>query len=91
MKNMILAAVAALAFVAPSFAADSAAAAKLNANCFCGMAANAAVEPVTIKVGEADKKIATCSKDCAEAVKKMDPKEAWKGIEAHNKASATVK
>ena len=91
MKNMILAAVAALAFAAPSFAAEGAAAQKLNANCFCGKATDSSIEAVTVKVGEADKKIATCSKDCAEAVKKMDPKEAWKGIEAHNKASATVK
>ncbi len=91
MKNMILAAVAALAFIAPSFAAESATADKLNETCVCGKTADAKVEAVTVKVGEADKKIATCSKECSEAVKKMDPKEAWKAVEAHNKAGASVK
>jgi hypothetical protein len=93
MKNIILAAVAAFAFIAPTFAAEGAAAVaeKTNANCVCGHAADAKVEAVSVKVGEADKKIAVCSKECAEAVKKMDPKEAWKAVEAHNKAGATVK
>ena len=91
MKNLILAAVAVLAFAAPAFAAEGAAAQKLNTTCFCGQAVDTSIEAVTVRVGEVDKKIATCSKDCAEAVKKMDPKEAWKGIEAHNKAGATVK
>lgn len=91
MKNMILAAVAALAFVAPSFAGESDSAASLNQTCVCGKAADASVEAATIKVGDADKKIAVCSKECSEAVKKMDPKEAWKAVEAHNKAGASVK
>lgn len=92
MKSMIIAAVATLAFLAPAFGEDAKPAAEsLNAMCCCGKPVDAKVEPVSIKVGDADKKIAVCSKECAEAVKKMDPKEAWKAVEAHNKKTEVVK
>jgi len=92
MKNIILAAVAAFAFIAPSFAAEgTAAVAKLNETCVCGKPVDAKVEAVNVKVGEMEHKVATCSTDCAEAVKKMDPKEAWKAVEGHNKAVVPVK
>jgi hypothetical protein len=92
MKSMLIAAVAALAFLAPAFGEDAKPAhAATNANCCCGKPVDATVEPVSIKVGEADKKIAVCSKECHEAVSKMEPKEAWKAVEAHNKANPQVK
>jgi hypothetical protein len=92
MKSMIIAVVAALAFLAPAFGEDAKPAAEaLNATCCCGKPVDATIAPVSIKVGDSDKKIAVCSKECAEAVKKMDPKEAWKAVEAHNKANPTVK
>jgi hypothetical protein len=88
MKSMIIAAVAALAFLAPSFAEEGKA---MNANCCCGNPVDAKIDPVTIKVGESEKKVAVCSKECAEKIKTMDPKEAWKAVEAHNKKSETIK
>jgi len=87
MKNIILAAVATFAFIAPSFAMEAAPAVAAKAeHCVCGKAADAKVDAVAIKVGDADKKIAVCSKECAEAVKKMKPEEAAKAAEAQNKA-----
>ena len=92
MKSMIIAAIATLAFLAPAFGEDAKPGAEsLNATCCCGKPVDAKVEAVSIKVGDADKKIAVCSKECAEAVKKMDPKEAWKAVEAHNKKTEVVK
>ena len=92
MKNIILAAVAAFAFIAPSFAAEgTVAAVKLNETCVCGKPADAKVEAVNVKVGEVEHKVATCSKDCAEAVKKMKAEDAWKAVEAHNQAPAVTK
>ncbi len=93
MRNLFLGAIAALAFIAPvaAEAAPAAAAAKLNETCCCGKPGDAKADAVSIKVGEADKKIAVCSKECAEAVKKMDPKEAWKATEAHNKKADAPK
>ena len=90
MKIMIIAAVAALAFLAPAFSEEAKAAAT-NANCCCGKPVDAKVEAVTVKVGDAEHKISVCSKECAEAVKKMDPKEAVKAVEAHNKKAEVVK
>ena len=90
MKIMIIAAVAALAFLAPAFS-EEAKAAVTNANCCCGKPVDAKVEAVAVKVGDAETKISVCSKECAEAVKKMDPKEAVKAVEAHNKKTELVK
>lgn len=92
MKSMLIAAVAAFAFIAPTFGEEAKAAVEAkNAVCCCGKPVDAAIEPVTIKLGEAEKKIAVCSKECHEAVGKMDPKEAWKAAEAHNKKDEKVK
>ena len=87
MKNIILAAVAAFAFIAPAFAEEAAPAVAAKAeNCVCGKAADAKVDAVAIKVGDAEKKIAVCSKECGEAVKKMKPEEAAKASENQNKS-----
>ncbi len=92
MRNLFLGAIAALAFIAPIAAADAAPkAASLNETCCCGKPVDAKIDPVSVKVGESEHKIAVCSKECAEAVKKMDPKEAWKATEAHNKKTEVVK
>ncbi len=85
MRNLFLGAIAALAFMAPVAAEAAAAPAKaMNANCCCGKPVDAKIEAV--KVG--DSMVGVCSKECAEAVKKMDPKEAMKAVEAHNKPAA---
>ena len=93
MKSLIIAAIAAVAFLAPAFGEDAkpGAAPALNANCCCGKPVDAKIDPVTIEVGETHHKIAVCSKECAEAVKKMDPAAAWKAVEAHNKKTEVVK
>ncbi len=90
MRNLFLGAIAALAFIAPVAAAEAAAAteAKANAMCCCGKPVDAKVDAVSVKVDGADHKLAVCSKECAEAVKKMDPKEAVKATDAHNKPAA---
>lgn len=89
MKSLLLAAVAAFAFTGAVFAEDKAPAAA--ANCLCGKPAAAAVDAVSVKVGEAEHKLAVCSKECAEAVKKMKPEEAVKAAEAHNKKAEAAK
>lgn len=90
MKSMIIALVAAVAFVAPAFAEDAKPGA-LNANCYCGKPADASIAPVTIKVDGVEKQVAVCCADCSAAVAKMEPKEAWKAVEAHNKKTEAVK
>ena len=91
MKSMLLAAIAAFAFIAPTFGEEGGKAVALNANCCCGKPVDAKIDPVTIKLGDGEKKIAVCSKECAEAVKKMKPEDAWKAVEAHNKKGDPVK
>lgn len=92
MKSLILAAFAAVAFTGSVFSAEAAGGTeKLNATCCCGKPADAKVEAVSVKVGEADKKIAVCSKECAEAVRKMDPKAAVKAVQDHNKKDEAAK
>ena len=88
MKNLFLAAFAAIAFTSTAFAEE---AAKLNANCFCGKPVDAAVAAVVITVGESKHSVAVCCTDCAAAAAKMDGAEVWKQTQAHNKAPAAVK
>lgn len=86
MRNLLLGALAALAFAAPSAAEDhhKTDAHATNAKCVCGMAVKKDAEQVTIKKGDKVAKVACCSKECAETVKKMKPEEAEKALQTMN-------
>ncbi len=84
MRNLILAALLSVGFLAPAFSADVAAAAATNANCCCGKPVDAKVEAVTVTVEGKTHAIGVCGDECAKHVQ-ADPKKAVAGVEAHNK------
>lgn len=86
MRNLILAALLSVGFLAPAFSADAAATAATatNANCCCGKPVDAKVDPVTVTVEGKTHVIGVCGTECAKHVQ-ADPKKAVAGVEAHNK------
>ncbi len=86
MRNLILAAILSVGFLAPAFTADAAAApaAATNANCCCGKPVDAKVEAVTVTVEGKTHVVGVCGTECAKVVQ-ADPKKAIAGVEAHNK------